>query len=70
MEEVPDITAYDTRFMGIFDTELFLNPFKIGTSSTSPTAPLMFTGARMMLYILTPGTFMVESRRPSGTGGL
>ena len=28
MEEVPNIADYDTRFMGIFDTELFLNPFK------------------------------------------
>jgi len=28
MEEVPNIADYDTRFMGIFDTELFLNPLK------------------------------------------
>lgn len=27
-EEVIDITAYDTRLMGIFDTKLLLNPFK------------------------------------------
>jgi hypothetical protein len=28
MEEVPNIADYDTRFMGIFDTDLFFNPFK------------------------------------------
>ena len=28
MEEVLDITAYNTRLMGIFDTKLVLNPFK------------------------------------------